>query len=206
MAEGVPPPPTLAAVVLAAGRGARFGGAKLVARLDGRPVIGHVISALAAARPAGMPLADIVVVTGFHREDVSAALAGVLGRAVRLVRNPDPGRGLSSSLAVGLAALAPAVEACFVVLGDQPRLRPATLEVLAERRADSGAPIVVPRYAGGGGPNPVLLDRRAWPLAAALEGDVGMRQVIDAHPDLVLVVDVPGSNPDVDTPEDLAAI
>lgn len=207
MADRRPASPPLAAIVLAAGRSERFGGPKLVASLEGRPLVAHVIDALRAARPGGVPLVGIVVATGFHAEAVEAALAalaGASGPAVRLVRNPDPARGIASSLATGLAALDPSVAATFVVLGDQPRISPATIETLAERQAATGAPIVVPRYAGGGGPNPVLLDRRAWPLAAALQGDLGMREVIAAHPELTEVVDVPGANPDVDTAEDLA--
>lgn len=209
MADARSATPALAAIVLAAGRGARFGGPKLIALLDGRPLVVHVVEALRAARPGGAPLAEVVVVTGFHAEAVEAALAAVAtasAPAVRLARNPDPGRGIASSLATGLAALEPAVEAAIVVLGDQPRISPTAIEALAERRAATGAAIVVPRYAGGGGPNPVLLARRAWPLAAALEGDIGMRAVITAHPELVEVVDVRGANPDVDTAEDLAAL
>jgi len=213
-AQARPASPALAAIVLAAGRGRRFGGPKLVTPLEGRPLVAHVVEALRAARPRGVSLAEVVVVTGFHAEVVEAALAPEVGGAIRLVRNPEPGRGLSSSIAVGLEALDPSIEACFLVLGDQPRLSPATIEALAERQTSASAAgptagpaspaIIVPRYAGGGGRNPVLLDRRAWPLAAAIEGDVGLRAVIAAHPELADIVDIPGTNPDVDTPDDLA--
>ena len=67
-------------------------------------------------------------------------------------------------------------------------------------------PIVVPRYAGSGALNPVLLDRSVWPLAMALEGDRGMGPLIKSSPDLVLDVPVSGDNPDVDTPADLAGL
>lgn len=209
----------LAAVILAAGRGQRFGRAKQLAPLGGRPLLAHVVesiveagTALAARRVA---LAEVIVVLGFHADEVEAALAAWSGSAVpvRAVRNPDPGRGLSSSIQAGLTVLGPDVEAALVALGDQPMLSVSTVEALvvawaAARPATAAAPpsIVVPRYAGGGGPNPVLLDRSAWPLAIELAGDTGMRAAIAAHPELVRVVEVPGSNPDVDTPADLEAL
>jgi CTP:molybdopterin cytidylyltransferase MocA len=52
----------------------------------------------------------------------------------------------------------------------------------------------------------VLLDRAAWPLALALTGDRGMSQVIAQRPDLVRYLDLPGTNPDVDTQAELAAL
>jgi len=64
----------------------------------------------------------------------------------------------------------------------------------------------VPRYAEGGGANPALLLRAAWPLVDELSGDTGMARLIRDRPDLVRELPVPGSNPDVDTPDDLAAL
>jgi len=208
----------LAVVVLAAGRGARFGGPKLAAPLDGRPLIAHVTAAIAAARPTGARIEEVVVVTGFHAEEVERAVGGTaagpegsagvvrVAPPLRVIRNPDAARGIGTSLRAGLAALESEIEGALVVLGDQPRIVPATIEAVVDAWAAGGVQIVVPRYAGGGGSNPVLLDWRAWPLAAGLTGDRGMAGVIAAHPELVARVDVPGSNPDVDTPEDLAAL
>ncbi len=97
----------LAAIVLAAGRGSRFGGAKQLALLDGRPLLAHVLGAILAARPALVSLDEVVVVLGFHADAVERALTPCASDQVRLVRNPDPGRGIASSLQVGLEALGP---------------------------------------------------------------------------------------------------
>lgn len=210
----------LAVIVLAAGRGARFGGPKLAAPLDGRPLVAHVLAAIAAARPVDARIEEIVVVTGFHARAVERAIddAGIgLDRhgtaevghdrtPLLVIRNPDAARGIGTSLQAGLAALGVAIEGALVVLGDQPRITPAAIAAVADAWAAGRASIVVPCYAGGGGSNPALLDRRAWPLATGLTGDQGMAGVIAAHPELVARVDLPGSNPDVDTPEDLAAL
>jgi CTP:molybdopterin cytidylyltransferase MocA len=93
------------------------------------------------------------------------------------------------------------LDGVFVALGDQPLVSPTVIAALAAAGRDQ--PIVLPRYAGGGGFNPVLLLRDAWPLVDAMSGDQGMRPLILAHPDLVREVPVPGANPDVDTLEDL---
>ena len=62
----------------------------------------------------------------------------------------------------------------------------------------------MPRYDDDAARNPVLLGRSAFGLAAEATGDRGLGPVLAAHPELVREVPVAGSNPDVDTPADLA--
>jgi CTP:molybdopterin cytidylyltransferase MocA len=64
----------------------------------------------------------------------------------------------------------------------------------------------MPRYREGGGPNPLLIHRSAWSLAREARADRGLGPVLRGHPELLVRVDVEGSNPDIDTPEDLEAI
>jgi len=192
-------PARTAAIVLAAGAGSRFGGGKLLARLDGRPLLDHVLGAIHDAGPAGT-----YVVTGPDSPELAAIAAA---RGAQVIVNPEPGEGLSSSVRVGLGALtALDLDAVLVALGDQPRTSAATVRALLDAKVPVGRSIVVPRYRGGGGANPALLLRAAWPLAAQLEGDRGFGPLIRQHPELVLEVDLPGDNPDVDTQADLAAI
>jgi molybdenum cofactor cytidylyltransferase len=188
----------VAGLVLAAGRSRRFGAPKLLALLDGRPLLEHVLD---TARAAGLD--PIVVVVG---DDADALEQAIPWRAEHRLRNPDPGRGLSSSLRLGLEELTAdehAPEAVVVLLGDQPRTDPAVIEALVERQPTTDRSIVVPHYAEGGGANPVLITRAAFALASEADGDRGLGPIIDANPELVEIVDVAGSNPDVDTHEDL---
>ncbi|MBI2763834.1 MAG: NTP transferase domain-containing protein [Chloroflexi bacterium] len=188
------------AIVLAAGAGRRFGGGKLLAHLDGRPILQHVLDALAAAG-----IDDPVVVLG---DDEATVVAEVEWRSARRVRNPRPARGLSSSLKIGWnAALAanPALRSVLVVLGDQPRLDPDVVRTLIAQPLDPGRPIVVARHLDGAR-NPVRLEREAGPLVAAAVGDRGLGPLLDAHPELVRMVDVDGRNPDIDAPEDLVQL
>ena len=203
MIQAMPPPShpeCITAVVLAAGAGSRFGGGKLLAWLAGRPVLQHVLDRLAEA-----DLGEVVVVLG---DDGDAVEQAIDWRRERRVRNPDPGRGLSSSLRIGIDALDDAFEGALIVLGDQPLISAATIRALLAAPPGDARPIVVPAYAGDGGRNPVLLGRDAFDLVAEATGDRGLGPVIAAHPELVLEVpvDAPAGNPDIDTRADLVVL
>jgi molybdenum cofactor cytidylyltransferase len=191
----------VAGLVLAAGVSSRFGSPKALALLHGRPLLQHVLDAVAAT-----PLDPVLVVLGHAAEAVESTIEW--HTEVRL-RNPDPARGLASSLHLGLddlGAVLPRVDAAVIALGDQPRTRPEVIEALLDAAARTEREIVAPRYADGGGINPVLLRRAAFPLADRARGDRGLGPVIAAHLELVEWVDVPGSNADVDTPDDLVRL
>ena len=195
---------SLAVVLLAAGAGSRFGrepGAKLLAQIEGQPMLAGVLDQVRAYGPAAT-----VVVLGHAAAAIEQALAW---RDEIRVRNHAPERGLASSLQVGidaLRALPDPFDGAFIVLGDQPRLRAPTMQALetaaaAARPADR--PVVIPRYDAPGPRNPVLLLRPAWGWVDELTGDHGLGPLIAAVPDLVLEVPVTGAMPDVDTPADL---
>lgn len=198
-------PAPAAAIVLAAGFGSRFGerfrGGKLLAPLEDRPILQHVLDRIAA-----VGLAPVVVVLGVGAREVERALAW---RGERRVVNPQPERGLASSVRMGLDALVsdPRVpERALIALGDQPRVGVEVIRALLAAPRVPGRPIAVPRYDEGSGPNPVLIDRAAWGLARRLSGDRGLGPLIARSPELVQEVPVAGANPDVDTPADLAAL
>ncbi|HXW36335.1 MAG TPA: nucleotidyltransferase family protein [Nitrososphaerales archaeon] len=121
-----------------------------------------------------------------------------------VVRNPRPQDGLSSSLKLGLAECLSG--AAVIGLGDQPMVRPETIDSMVSAHQGLGAKIVVPVFSGKRG-NPVLFDRALFPQILAVSGDVGAKQVITANEGLVLELDVQddGILVDVDTPGDLEA-
>ena len=182
------------AVVLAAGASRRFSGPKLLALLDGRPVLQHVVDALAAA-----PIVGAVVVLGTNAD---ALEVGIDWRGARRVRNERATEGLSTSLRSGVGALPADAQGALIVLGDQPRLSPSVVPALLG--ADlAGAVAAVPVYERGGRGHPVLLMRRGFALVGETDGDEGLGRVLSARRNLVVEVPVPGENPDVDTREDL---
>lgn len=189
-----------AAIVLAAGAGSRFGGGKLLAPLEGRPILQHVLERLEAA-----DLDEVIVVVGPDADVVQDAVD--IG-AARIVVNPAPGDGLSSSLKVGIAALPDDADAALIALGDQPLLPPRAVRALLDADAQPGRPIVVPVYGADAGRNPVLLRRDAFALIDQTSGDRGLGPLIDAHPELVheIPIRVQGGNPDIDTREDHVAL
>src|SRR2546430_9514544 len=113
---------------------------------------------------------------------------------------------MAGSLRTGLAAADPASEAAVILLADQPAVSADAIRAVVAEFRTSGSPIVQARYRDGQA-HPVLLGRDTWPLLDDLEGDVGARGVIAAHPELVATVEVDGpAPPDVDTWEDYEAI
>ena len=190
------------AVVLAAGSATRFGGDKLSAVLEGRPIVRHVIDAALAAA------LDPIVVVGPPDDRLDALDLG----PARIVVNPRPAEGLSSSVRLGLRALdadatQPPLDGAVVLPGDQPRVRPAVIAALIETAvASPETPFVAARHAGDRTPNPVLARRAVWRLADELAGDRGFGPLMAARPELVRWLEVEGRNPDVDTPDDLARI
>lgn len=194
-------PPRLAAVLLAAGRSTRMGGPnKLLVPIDGKPMVRHAAEAALAAG-----VAELVVVVGHMREEIERALAGL---AFRRVVNRDYASGLASSLKAGIEALGPEVDGAFVLLGDMPRIGAGHLQRLASAfDPAAGRAIVVPTRDGRRG-NPVLWGRAFLKAFQGLEGDVGARHLIAAHPEAVVEVEMPdeASLLDIDTPEALAAL
>lgn len=188
-------PRRAAAIVLAAGAASRFGGGKVLARLDDRPLLQHVLDAVAMA-----PLREVVVVVPPAASALEEAIAW---RAERRVVNQHPERGLASSLQVGLSAVSDEAGAAVILLADQPRVRSIVIRRLVDAWRAGAGPIVAPRYSRDAAPNPVLIDRTAWPLAYALQGDRGLGPVLREQEVLVHWLPVAGDNPDIDTRADL---
>ena len=196
--DGTRHAPRIAAMVLAAGRSARFGPSnKLVADLDGEAVVRRTVRAVldSGARP-------VIVVTGHMSAEVRAALAGL---DVTFADSPNYREGLAQSLKAGLAALRPGLDGVLVALGDMPAVTGADIDrLIAGFAPKEGRAIVVPVHAGKRG-NPVLFAAHLIPELREVEGDAGAKHVIGAHSDEVAEVEISSARifADVDTPEAL---
>jgi molybdenum cofactor cytidylyltransferase/nicotine blue oxidoreductase len=190
----------IAAAILAAGRGERFGGdsTKVLARFRGRPLVAH---AVAAATESG--LAPVLVVVGNAADTVSTRFAN---ESIVVVRNEQWRTGIASSLVAALRELVPRddVDAVVVGLADQPLVGAEAYCRLAAAY-DDGARLAVATYEGVRG-NPVLLAREHWDEAMALTGDEGARVLLRRHGATEVPCDGTGSPTDVDTPADLEAL
>ena len=184
------------ALVLAAGAGRRFGGAKLLAPLAGAPVIRRTLEAVAAAG-----FDDLVVVTGAHSAEIARALAGL---DCRMVEAEDWDQGMAASIRAGCSAFADTGAGLFLFLGDMPLVPVDMCAELAERAQASGF-AARPRVQGRPG-HPVAFSRAALPMLMALEGDAGAGELLRRRRDdtAYLETDDIGAVLDIDDADGLA--
>jgi bifunctional UDP-N-acetylglucosamine pyrophosphorylase/glucosamine-1-phosphate N-acetyltransferase len=154
----------LSAVVLAAGEGTRMHShrPKPLHRLCGRPLVLHVLDALAE-----LEVDRVVVVVGHRGEWVTKTLVdhAPRGLEIEFVEQPEQ-RGTGDATAVGLTGLdddGPAAEDGDVVVlpGDTPLLRPPTLAALVRhhRQHDAGATLLTAELQDGTGYGRVVRGR-----------------------------------------------
>jgi molybdenum cofactor cytidylyltransferase len=187
----------IGAVILAAGRSSRMGANKLIAELEGQPVICHIVDTLVASG-----IAQPMVILGSKADEIRRALAG---RSVEYILAKDFENGIGHSIRTGISAAPANWEAAMICLGDMPKVSVATIVALAEMaRKDR---IVVPVWQGKRG-NPVLWGRMFFAQLRAIEGDVGGRHILAKNADSIVEVaaDGPGVLNDIDTQADLEAM
>ena len=175
-------------LLLAAGAGRRLGQPKAEVVVGGRRLLDRGIDVLYAAG-----CSEVVAVV---RDDTLPP-----ARAdVRTVRNPDPGRGMGSSLRLGLAACTGDI--AVVMLVDTPGVGADAVRAVVDA-VRAGVPVAIAEFDGRRLP-PVAFARPQWDEVAELaEGDQGARGFLRAHPERVSVVTCSGDPTDIDTPQDL---
>lgn len=194
-------------LVLAAGRGTRFGGTKLLVPYRGAPLIQAVLRVVHQGVRSGV-LEGAVAVVGRESGDLERLIRS---NGLDPVANDDPAAGMGRSLRLGLARLAHLSgprDAAVIFLGDQPRVRPEVLrDLVAAFRRDPG-PVYRPVYhdhpeVPG---HPVVVPRSYWELADSIEEDAGFGPLLRRQGITVRQLEVPGDNPGVDLPDDLARL
>jgi molybdenum cofactor cytidylyltransferase len=183
-------------LVLAAGEGRRFGGAKLVAELNGRPLLEHAIEAMLAVQA----IDPVAVVLGAHADEVAARTD--LGGVDAVVLCEDWREGIAASLRCGVDALAEA-DAILVTLGDQPFITPQVIAAILDQ-ADAPPPAARATYDGKPG-HPVLIKRELFGAVNDLRGDAGARDLLAAGGVREVECGHLSRGDDIDTHEDLEA-
>jgi len=181
------------ALLLCGGKSSRFGSDKLLADLDGEPLVAHSARHLLAG--VGNALAVVPAGSKALKRALDDAGCGVL-------ETSDCARGMGASLAAGVRATEGAA-GWIVALGDMPFVKPITIAAILDR-IEKGATIAAPAYQSIRG-HPVGFAARLRDELLALDGDEGAKRVVAAHRDEVQVFPVtdPGVNADVDVPGDL---
>jgi molybdenum cofactor cytidylyltransferase len=189
-------------IVPAAGKGERFGGAKLLADLKGEPLLNHTLRSLLDGG-----VRRVIVVVGPKAGGTDPAVA--LKRAVPLlsdsrvvtVVNPDPSRGMFSSIQAGVSG---AVGDLFVVLpGDMPFVRAESVRAVVEAAHETGL-IVSPRFDGRRGHPIALPGRLRAAIVRAPEGST-LQTILQPEAENRIEIDVKdeGVLKDVDTKDAL---
>lgn len=170
---------TTAAMVIAAGGGRRIGGPEALLRHDGTPLVDVAIETV---RDAGCE--PVVVVLGAAADEVRAA-AELKGASV--VVDKTWGRGIGSSLRVGLTALTDTdADAVVVVPLDMPGV---TAHAVRRVAALPYADVLVCATYEGRRSYPMLFGRKHWPgISTVAHADAGARPYLLAHKHEVLDV------------------
>lgn len=181
------------AIVPAAGRAERFGGGKLAAEIDGEPLLNRTLRSLL---DGGVD--HVVVVLA---PNASLPTVELLNdeRVVRVV-NPDPSRGMFSSIQIGLASAEG--DPILVLPGDMPFVQPATVRAVIAEAARTGQ-IVSPRHQGRHG-HPVAFPGRLREAMLKADPASTLNDALkSAGPSFELDVADQGIRRDVDIPGDL---
>jgi molybdenum cofactor cytidylyltransferase len=200
--ESGPPlrPERVVAIVLAAGQGRRFAeaapgaGPKLLAEVAGVPMVERTIRML---RSGGVTEVVAVLAAGAPERLLRVAE----GLADRVAVNPDPSRGMLSSVQVGLEVVVGRTDVWLVMPADMPFA--AVGSVAAVIAAAAAGHTVSPRYRGRGG-HPVALSARLCDRVATADLTASLKPLLYADAPLLIDVDDPGILRDVDVPSDLA--
>jgi molybdenum cofactor cytidylyltransferase len=184
----------LSAIVLAAGASSRFGSAKQLVRVAGRPLLHSAV-----ARAAEVAGSAVIVVLGAR----AAELAPLLKHSQSsVVINRDWREGMASSIRAGVARLPASCTAVLLMLVDQAAVTGEDLTRLVSAWRRQPDYIAAACYGTTTGV-PAIFPRSTFADLQLLRGDVGARVLLQRNPDRVVRVPMARAAIDIDTPEDL---
>jgi molybdenum cofactor cytidylyltransferase len=186
-------------VILAAGRSARMGKPKLLLPWDDTSVLGHLVRQWQA-----LGASQIALVFAPHDHAIQAELDRLAFPAPNRIANPDPLRGMFSSIqcAAQWPGWQPHLTHWAIVLGDQPHLQRRTLRLMLAAAAAHPGKIWQPSSRGHGR-HPVLLPKARFRKLATSTAPT-LKEFLDSRPRQLALceVDDPGIEVDIDRPGD----
>jgi CTP:molybdopterin cytidylyltransferase MocA len=193
--------PRIAAVVLAAGLSRRMGTPKALLPLGGKPLLVRVIETIVSAGG----IERVVIVTGHAADQISEILRPF---PVHPVHNAAyASGGMLSSVQTGVAAVSRNCDAFFIVLGDQPLVRPQTLTAMCDAWNETRPRVLLPTHQGKHG-HPILLSAEGTGeiLSLSREHDTLKNYTSKfSERKLELEIDDPAVLSDIDTPAEYRA-
>lgn len=182
----------VSAILLGAGESKRMGRDKLLLPWGRETVLEHCLQVLLRSKAI-----EVVVVLNHRSEEIAHRLNG---KKVKILFNPKPEKGMSSSIRKGLRVLDPKSAGILIALGDMPVLTSRTIDVILKAFQKGKGGIILPSFKGRRG-HPVLFHRRYKKELSGLIGDTGGITIVMSHPEDVYVVPVKskGVIRDIDT-------
>jgi len=186
-------------VVPAAGAGSRFAASapgmplKLLALVHGEAMVRRTVTSLLDGGAARC----VVVVSAEGEAAVASALTGL---PVSVTVNPDPSRGMFSSIQCGLQGVGEA-DRCVLLPGDMPYVQPETVAAVLAEAARTGKTVLASHDGRRG--HPIALS--ASFVARILQAPAGaiLSEERRHEPFVTLEVTDPGVHRDVDEFSDL---
>ena len=191
--------PAIDILVLAAGASSRMGDAdKLLELVDGEPLLAMVCkqAVMSAARQVFVALTP----------DRPERMHSLQGLEVQHVNVADASLGMSASIKAGLQA-SDDPDGLLIALADMPEITTAHLnKLITTFAANPNASIVRAASPAGIPGHPVIFAKKHFDRLRTISGDVGGQQIIQAHPQDVVMVELEGGAAltDLDTPQSWA--
>jgi molybdenum cofactor cytidylyltransferase len=176
------------AIILAAGESSRMGKPKQLLSFAGKTMLQCVIDAFDSPK-----VGQTLVVLGYKADEIMRRIAATV------IRNPSYARGMFTSVQAGLRALPKEARLVLIAVGDQPKLKRATVEKLIETFEREKHKILVPSIHGRQG-HPLLLSARYVKEILAMDESLTLKHFLANHPDELarLVVEDEGVLVDID--------
>lgn len=174
--------PSIAGIILSGGASRRMGSPKALLPFQNETFLDRLIRVLSRVCD------PIIVVVGQHSDQIRSGIQR--GRDVLFADNPDPDRGMLSSLQCGLSLVPASASAAMFLPVDHPHIEASTIETLAARFLADRAPVTVPTYAGEHG-HPVCIASPVIAELLALAPTAKASDVIHLHVPQTVYIEVP---------------
>jgi len=191
----------IAAVILAAGKSERMGKNKLLIKFHGKKLIDYILDVMKDSK-----IDETVIVLGYKPWEITNSIKTRL-RCVKIVVNEGFEEGMTSSFKVGLKEVENA-DAVFLVLGDQPLLKPKLINAMIDKmeRNEKRFLIASPICEGKKG-HPVLFSKKLFREILNLRKEEIIRDIIHRHKNRILTVNTDMQSMfDIDTPDDITKV
>ena len=181
-------------VLLAAGEGKRFGGNKLMADFNGKPILEHVLIALPKEQ-----FCCCVIVAADEKRIALAEKYGIEG-----VINDMPEQGIARSIRMGIEQMGE-IDACMFLVCDQPMLQTNTISGMVKYYTKDTIFALSTKGKRG---NPVIFPQFLLKELSQLSAEQTGVDVINEHSEKLKLYDIDSGIElmDIDTKTDLCAI